>query len=194
MRGASQKPSSNFFKYCACQERSISWLILLTYEKSVTICGARITLQLHQIPDAWHQKSTLMIAPVNIWDVIYNARSNKSHPPTSPNLAPATKCFNFQISAENPWVASAKIKTIRRHSEHEIVISHAPLRRPYPPHLGDAFCMEKITFRAPAISQNFTNANAAPAIKSNAPTPLRIFFVFVKLKVKFSTIILIRTK
>ena len=27
----------------------------------------------------------------HIWNVIYNARSNKSHPPTSPNTAPATQ-------------------------------------------------------------------------------------------------------
>ena len=33
----------------------------------------------------------MMIDPRQIWNVIYNARSNKSHPPTSPNTAPATK-------------------------------------------------------------------------------------------------------
>ena len=34
---------------------------------------------------------TLKIDPCHIWNVIYNARSNRSHPPTSPNTAVATK-------------------------------------------------------------------------------------------------------
>ena len=49
----------------------------------------------------------------------------------------------FKMSAENPWIASANIKTIRAWSEDKIVISHPPLRGPYSSHLGDAFCMEK---------------------------------------------------
>ena len=49
----------------------------------------------------------------------------------------------FKISAETPWIASANRKTIRRHSDDKIVISHPPPRRPSSPHLGDAFCMEK---------------------------------------------------
>ena len=32
-----------------------------------------------------------MIDPRYIWNVIYNARSNRCHPPTSPNTAPATQ-------------------------------------------------------------------------------------------------------
>ena len=32
---------------------------------------------------------------------------------------------------------------IRTQSDHKIVISHPPLRRPYSSHLADAFCMEK---------------------------------------------------
>ena len=32
-----------------------------------------------------------MIDPHHIWNVIYNAQSNKHHPPTSPNTAPATQ-------------------------------------------------------------------------------------------------------
>ena len=45
------------------------------------------------------------------------------------NLSKYCACheiFKFKISAENPWIASANIKTI-----------------PYSSHLGDAFCMEK---------------------------------------------------
>ena len=41
---------------------------------------------------ACHKRMTLMIDPRHIWNVIYNARSNKGCPPTSPNTtAPATK-------------------------------------------------------------------------------------------------------
>ena len=37
------------------------------------------------------RKMNLMIDPHHIWSVIYNARSNSQHPPTSPNTAPATQ-------------------------------------------------------------------------------------------------------
>ena len=36
-------------------------------------------------------KINLMIDRTHIWNVIYNARSNKNHPPTSANTAPATQ-------------------------------------------------------------------------------------------------------
>ena len=39
---------------------------------------------------ACHQK-WLMIGPPHLWKVIYIARSTKTHPPTSPNIVPATK-------------------------------------------------------------------------------------------------------
>ncbi len=45
-----EQQTSNFTKYCACHEKSISWLILLSHETSFTMRGARrATLQLHQI-------------------------------------------------------------------------------------------------------------------------------------------------
>ena len=137
----------------------------------------KVTLQLHQILRL-PRKMNHMIDPHQIWNVIYNARSNKNHPPTAPNTAPATQSHShdsssshmkrhlqcaeqhwfpsnitkycacheickFKISAETPWIASANRKTIRRHSDDKIVISHPPPRRPSSPHLGDAFCMEK---------------------------------------------------
>ena len=48
----------------------------------------RVTLQLHQILHL-PRKMNLMIDPRHIWNVIYNARSNRHQPPTSPNTAPA---------------------------------------------------------------------------------------------------------
>ena len=103
----------------------------------------KVTLQLHQILRL-PRKMNLMIDPRHIWNVIYNARSNKPHTTTSPNTAPATQneshdwsashmkrhlqcaeqaqsaCHEickFKISAETPWSASANRKTIRADSE-----------------------------------------------------------------------------
>ena len=66
----------DFTKYCACQEKSLSWLILLTFETSFTMRGAtRVTLQLHQILRLL-RKITFMIDPLHPWNVIYNEQSN----------------------------------------------------------------------------------------------------------------------
>ena len=51
--------------------------------------------------DPWHIWTVIyMIAVRRIWNVIYNARSNRSHPPTSPNTAPATQndCDDWSAS------------------------------------------------------------------------------------------------
>ena len=86
-----QKAASNCSKYCACHAKLISWLIRIAYETSFTMRRATgITLQLHQILRL-PRKMNLMIDPHHIWNVIYNARSNSQHPPTSPNTAPATQ-------------------------------------------------------------------------------------------------------
>ena len=197
-----QESQSNFTKYCTCHAKWISWLIRVSHETSFTMRGGTgITIQLHQILRL-PGKMNLMIDPHQIWNVIYNARSNQSHPPTAPNTAPATQthshdsssshmkrhlqcaeqhCFPFNTTKycacheilssrcqrkipellppierrfeDNPTM-------IRAWSDHEIVISHSPLRRPYSSHLGDAFCMENTTFRAPAIYQIFTKCCA----------------------------------
>ena len=69
----------------ACHAKWISWLIRIAYETSFTMRRATgITLQLHQILRL-PRKMNLMIDPHRIWNVIYNARSNSQHPPTSPN-------------------------------------------------------------------------------------------------------------
>ena len=48
------------------------------------------TLQPHQILPL-PRIMNVMIEPHHRWNVIYNARSNRQHPPTSPNTAPATQ-------------------------------------------------------------------------------------------------------
>ena len=96
-----QKAASNFSKYCACHAKGMSWLILLSYETSVTMRGATgITLQPHQIVRL-PRKRNVMIDPHQIWNVIYNARSNRHHPPTSRNTAPATQNESHDWSASH---------------------------------------------------------------------------------------------
>ena len=50
----------------------------------------KVTLELHQILRL-SSKMTHILSPHHIWNVIYNARSNRCHHPTSPNTAPATQ-------------------------------------------------------------------------------------------------------
>ena len=96
-----QEAPSNFTKYCTCHAKWISWLIGVTYETSFTMRGAtRGTLQLHQILHL-PRKMNLVIDRRDKWNVIYNARSNKRHPPTSPNSAPATQNECHQWSASH---------------------------------------------------------------------------------------------
>ena len=86
-----QASPSNLTKYCDCHVTWLSWLILVTYETSFTMRGATgITLQPHQIL-CLPRKMMRIIGCRDSWNVIYNARSNRHHPPTSPNTAPATK-------------------------------------------------------------------------------------------------------
>ena len=82
---------SKLTKYCACHEKWISWLILVTHETLFTMRGATsVIVQTHQILRL-PRKMTLMINPLHTWNAICNARSNKCHCPNSPNTAPATK-------------------------------------------------------------------------------------------------------
>ena len=96
-----QESSSNFTKYCTCHAKWLWWLIHVTYETSFTMRGATgVTIQLHQILRL-PRKMNLMIDPRHIWNVIYNARSNRSHNPTSPNTAPATQNESHDWSASH---------------------------------------------------------------------------------------------
>ena len=58
-----------------------------------------ITLQPHQILRL-PRKRNVMIDPHHIWNVIYNARSDRHHLATSPNTAPATpkECHDWSAS------------------------------------------------------------------------------------------------
>ena len=82
-------------------EPLFTWLMSVAYETSFTMRGATgVILQLHQILHL-PRKMTVMIDPRHIWNVIYNARSNRSHNPTSPNTAPATQNESHDWSASH---------------------------------------------------------------------------------------------
>ena len=86
---ATTKYNSSTTKYYSSTTKYYKVLLRYYFETSFTMPGAaRVTLQLHQILRL-PRKMNLMIDPPRIWIVIYNARSSKSHPPTSPNTAPA---------------------------------------------------------------------------------------------------------
>ena len=73
-------------KDCACHEKWLSWVMSVTCEMSFTMRRATgLIRQRH------HIHMTLMSDVRHILNVICNARSNKSQPPTSPNAAPAWK-------------------------------------------------------------------------------------------------------
>ena len=89
--GEQQVSRSNLTKYCACHAGRLAYLVLITYETSFTMRGATgVTIQPHQILRLSRRK-THILSPHHIWNVIYSARSNRCHDPTSPNTAPATQ-------------------------------------------------------------------------------------------------------
>ena len=90
---------TNCFPNTAPATKNYSWVILVSNETSSTMRGAT-DLQLHQILRL-PRKINLMIDPPLRWNVIYNARSKKSHPPTSPNTAPATNFWVQDISGKS---------------------------------------------------------------------------------------------
>ena len=150
-------------KYCACHEKWISWIIVVTHETLFTMRGATSVIgQTHQILRLPH-KMTVMTDPRHIWNVIYNARNNRWHPPTSPNTAPATQIDsgnfpkNFSKTAEMSFPMRGRseqdptmIRAWNRHSATRLaseVTFHAH---------HEHFVLKNTTFRAPAIIPNFT--------------------------------------
>ena len=166
---------SKITKYCACHEEWFSWSISVTSETSFTMRGATsITLQPHQILRL-PRKMALMIDLRHIWNVIYNARSNRHHPPTSPNTAPATQKCTPKSKRNSPRTVEASIpmrgrfdhdpSMIRTWSDHDPsmhdpTMNSSSRTRPFAEVTFRAsethFVLKITTFRAPAISSNFT--------------------------------------
>ena len=137
----------------------LSWLMPVTYETSFTMRGAMgLTLQRHQILRL-PRKMTLMIAARHIWNVIYNARSNRTHPPTSPNIAPATN--NCIPKSKRNWPKTVEksftmIRPWSEHVRHEIAKLTPSARRAPFFRLRTHFVLKNRTCRAPAIYPGFT--------------------------------------
>ena len=147
-----QISSSNITKCCACHAKWLASSIRVTYETLFTMRGGTgIIHQPHQILRL-PRKMTRIIYPRDIWNVISNARSNRHLPPTWPNTAPATQNCTPKTKKNAPKTAEASIpmrgrfehdpSMIRAWSDHELVISHPPVRGGYFSRFGDAFCIE----------------------------------------------------
>ena len=170
-----QISSSNITKYCACHAKWLSWLMSVAYETSFTMRGATgITLQPHQILRL-PCKMTLMIDLRRIWNVIYNARSNRHHPPTSPNTAPATQNCTPKSKKNLPKTAEASIPMRDRSEPDPTMI------RPWTRHLAPARSPRLLLALRRRILywklQHFAlrlsiqiSPNTVPATKSDTPT------------------------
>ena len=141
-----QEPPCNFTKYCACHTKWIASVIHITYETSFTMRGAsKVNLEPHQLLRL-PRKMNLMNDPRHIWTIISNARSELSRRLCAPSTAPATKSLSSRSQVKVPEVLppiERRFEDNPKISEHKIVISHPPLRRPDSSHLRDAFSMEK---------------------------------------------------
>ena len=90
-----------------------------TYETSFTVSRATgVTIQPHQILRLARRK-THILSPHRIWNVIYSARSNRCHEPTSPNTAPATK-------NDSTAVSSSHMKRHFQCAEQQVSLSNLP--------------------------------------------------------------------
>ena len=117
-----------------------------------------LTLQRHQILRL-PRKVTSMIDAGRIWNVIYNARSNRTHPPTSPNTAPATQHSTPTSTRNLPKTAETSF-TMRGGFDHDPSMNSSSRTRPSAEVTLRAsetrFVLKITTFPAPAIYPDFT--------------------------------------
>ena len=92
------------------------------------------TLTPHQILRL-PRKINVMIDRANIWNVIYNARSDRHHPATSPKFCACHPKWHSQILekfAENGWSVISNARTIRPWSENDPSMIRPWKRKPQP--------------------------------------------------------------
>ena len=173
-----QISSSNITKCCACHAKWLASSILVTYETLFTMRGATsITFQVHQMLRL-PRKMTLMIDVRHIWNVISTARSNKHHPPNSPNTAPATQnCIpkSKRNLSENSWSVNSNARPIRTWSEPDPNMIRAWTRHLAParsPRLLFALRRRILYWKLQhfALRLSTLSPNTAPATKSDTPT------------------------
>ena len=96
-----RRPSSSHLGDAFCMEKyNISRSGYLSKFHQVLRLPRKVTLQLHQILRL-PRKMNLMIDLRLIWNVISNAQSKQSQPPTSANTAPATQNESHDWSASH---------------------------------------------------------------------------------------------
>ena len=84
--------------YYTVLQRTTPVLLCTTKYYSSTILYYKAAFMI----DPWHIWTVIYMIDVRrIWNVIYKARSNRSHPPTSPNTAPATQNESHDWSASH---------------------------------------------------------------------------------------------
>ena len=161
---------SNLTKYCACHAERLAYLVLITYETSFTMRGATgVTIQPHQILRLSRRK-THILSPHHIWNVIYLARSNRCHDPTSPNTAPATQNWIAKFLTKSLKADETSFpmrgrsdhdpRMIRPWSEHDPRMKTQTATRlatevTFRPH-HEHFLLKNTTFRAQSYIQTFT--------------------------------------
>ena len=147
----------------------------------------KVTLDLHQVLHL-PRKVTRIVHPRDIWNLIYNARSNQCLPPNSPNTAPATQndhltCGrNLRKTGETSFPMRGRSENdprmIRAWSEHDPTMIRPWKRKPQPA------SQVRLLFEVPRsifyckiqrFEPNLTfkhSPSAAPATKSNTwPSP-----------------------
>ena len=159
-----QVSQSNLTKYYACHAKGLTYLIMITYETSFTMRGATgVTIQPHQILRLSPRK-TRILSPHHIWNLIYNARSNRCHDPTSPNTAPATQnCIaNFLTKSlktdETAFPMQGRSENdptmIREWSDHKNANHNPPRNRGYFSSSPRAFSIVKYIVSRPILHSN----------------------------------------
>ena len=170
-----QVSRSNLTKYCACHAERLTYLIIITYETSFTMRGATgVTIQPHQILRLSRRK-THILSPHHIWNVIYSARSNRCHNPTSPNTAPATQNCIAKFLTKSLKTDETSFP-MRGRSENDPSMIRAWKRKPQPAsqprllfELTTSIFYCKIQHFAPNLTFK-PSPNTAPATKSDTST------------------------
>ena len=170
-----QVSRSNLTKYCACHAERLAYLVLITYETSFTMRGATgVTIQPHQILRLSRRK-THILSPHHIWNVIYSARSNRCHDPTSPNTAPATQNCIAKFLTKSLKTDEMSFP-MRGRSDHDPSMIRPWKRKPQPAsqvrllfELPRSIFYCKIQRFAPNLTFKLS-PNTAPATKSDAWT------------------------
>ena len=138
----------------------------------------KVTLELYQMLRLSRRK-THMLNPHRISNLIYNARSNRCHPPNSPNAAPATKNDTAKFQRKCPKTGETSFPMrgrsehdptmIRAWSDHETV-SPQPAS---PPRLLFELTTSIFYWKIQRFAPNLTfkhSPSAAPATKSDTWT------------------------